>query len=110
MKNLTKMSIYLNVNLKYISSEKDNKILIMIEISLNEDQKKDFQKNGFLIIESFLDTANIERLYESFNNLFIGKFETGIEPDEWNWKFESGPKDVILLHILMFHFLYRHYR
>ena len=66
----------------------------MIEISLNEDQKKDFQKNGFLIIESFLDTSHIERLYERFHNLFNGKFETGIEPDEWNWKFETGPKDA----------------
>ena len=66
----------------------------MIEISLNEDQKKDFQKNGFLIIESFLDTTHFERLYERFHSLFNGNFETGIEPDEWNWKFESGPKDV----------------
>ena len=66
----------------------------MVEISLNEDQKKDFQKNGFLIIENFLDTTLIERLYERFQGLFNGNFETGIEPDEWNWKFESGPKDV----------------
>ena len=47
----------------------DNKIFIMIEISLNEGQKKDFQKNGFLIIESFLNTTNFERLYERFHNL-----------------------------------------
>ena len=83
---------------------------MMIEISLNEDQKKDFQKNGFLIIESFLDTTHFERLYERFHNLFNGNFETGIEPDEWNWKFESGPKDVILLHIQVSLFLYRHYQ
>ena len=48
----------------------------MIEISLNEDQKKDFQKNGFLIIESFLDTTHFERLYERFHSLFKGNFET----------------------------------
>ena len=64
----------------------------MIEISLNEDQK-DFQK-WFFIIESFLHIAHIDQLYERVHNLFTGKFETGIEPDEWNWKFESGPKDV----------------
>ena len=42
----------------------------MIEVSLNEDQIKDFQKNGFLIIESFLNTTHFERLYERFHNLF----------------------------------------
>ena len=50
----------------------------MIEISLNEDQKKDFQKNGFLIIESFLDPAHFEELYERFQSLFNGNLETGI--------------------------------
>ena len=53
----------------------------MIEISLNDDQRKDFQKNGFLIIESFLNTAHFDQLYESVHNLFTGNFETGIEPD-----------------------------
>ena len=48
-----------------------------------------------MIIESFLDTTHFERLYERFHSLFNGNFETGIEPDEWNWKFESGPKMLL---------------
>ena len=38
----------------------------MIEISLNEDQKKDFQKNGFLIIESFLNTIHLSDYMRGF--------------------------------------------
>ena len=67
----------------------------MIEITLNDKQKKEFQKNGFLVIENFLDTSLIDRLHNKLQNLFAGKFETGIEPDEWNWRYErDDPKNT----------------
>ena len=67
----------------------------MIEISLNEDQKKDFQKNGFLIIESFLDTTHFERLYERFHSLFNGNFETGIEQTSGIGSLKVDPKMLL---------------
>ena len=42
--------------------------------------------NGFVIFDKFLLEENIEILKNRFNDLFDGKFENTIEPDEWNWK------------------------
>ena len=53
----------------------------MIAIDLTEDLKKNFQKDGFLIIENFLESQFIPNLSEKFPKLFSGDFETGIEPD-----------------------------
>ena len=45
-----------------------------------------FKRNGYLIVENFLDTAQVEALRGSFPKLFAGKFDTGIYPDEWYWR------------------------
>ena len=45
-----------------------------------------FNNNGFIIFDKFLLEENIEILKNRFNDLFDGKFENTIEPDEWNWK------------------------
>ena len=45
-----------------------------------------FNKNGFVIFDKFLLEENIEILKNRFDDLFDGKFENTIEPDEWNWK------------------------
>jgi hypothetical protein len=66
----------------------------MIKINLNEDLKKQFQEDGFLILENFLDDQFIPHLIEKFPKLFSGDFETGIEPDEWNWKQGRDPENV----------------
>ena len=52
-----------------------------------------FNKNGFVIFDKFLLEENIEILKNRFDDLFDGKFENTIEPDEWNWKKNlSDPK------------------
>ena len=52
-----------------------------------------FNNNGFVIFDKFLLEENIEILKNRFNDLFDGKFENKIEPDEWNWKKNlSDPK------------------
>ena len=66
----------------------------MITIDLTEDLKKNFQKDGFLILENFLKSQFIPNLNEKFIKLFSGHFETGIEPDEWNWKQGRDPENV----------------
>jgi len=45
-----------------------------------------FKNNGFIIFDKFLLEENIEILKDKFDDLFNGKFENTIEPDEWNWK------------------------
>ena len=66
----------------------------MIKFDLTEDLKKQFQEDGFLILENFLDHQLIPHLTEKFPKLFSGDFETGIEPDEWNWKQGRDPENV----------------
>ncbi len=66
----------------------------MITIDLTEDLKKNFQKDGFLILENFLEIQFIPNLSEKFPKLFSGDFETGIEPDEWNWRQGRDPENV----------------
>ena len=58
-----------------------------IEIT-NEIEK--FNKNGFVVFDKFLLEKKIEILKNRFDDLFDGKFENTIEPDEWNWKKDSS--------------------
>ena len=55
------------------------------KINLNNEIET-FNKNGFVIFDKFLLEENIEILKNRFDDLFDGKFENTIEPDEWNWK------------------------
>ncbi|NDH59919.1 MAG: phytanoyl-CoA dioxygenase family protein, partial [Proteobacteria bacterium] len=66
----------------------------MINFELSENLIEEFNNNGFLILDNFLDLNYIDDLRNKFEPLFKGNFETGIEPDEWNWKFGKDPKDV----------------
>ena len=66
----------------------------MINISLNDDLLEDFNKNGFLVLDKFIDLQYLEDLKERIEPLFKGEFETGIEPDEWNWKYGKDSNDV----------------
>ena len=66
----------------------------MINFELNDNLIKDFHENGFLILDKFIDLKYLNNLKNRFNPLFEGKFETGIEPDEWNWKFDDDKLDV----------------
>ena len=53
----------------------------MINLELNQNQINQFNENGFLIIDKFIDLEFIEKLKSRFEPLFKGEFETGIEPD-----------------------------
>ncbi len=55
-------------------------------IEISSKLKKKFNDQGYLILKEFLDNKVITNLAYKFQNLFSGKFETGIEPDEWNWR------------------------
>ena len=58
----------------------------MIKASLTEKQLIDFNNDGFLTVDNFIELQYLEDLKTRINLLFKGSFETGIEPDEWNWR------------------------
>jgi len=58
----------------------------MIKASLTEKQLIDFNNDGFLTVDNFIELQYLEDLKLRINLLFKGSFETGIEPNEWNWR------------------------
>ena len=60
-------------------------------MKLNKNQ---YDKDGFLIVNGLIDGAIIGDLHLAFQDLFSGKFETGIMPDEINW--QQGKSDPSL--------------
>jgi ectoine hydroxylase-related dioxygenase (phytanoyl-CoA dioxygenase family) len=63
-------------------------------ISLTEDQIGEFQRNGFVTVANVLDASTIEAARNCFEPLFSGKFETGLYPDEWNWRMGRDREDL----------------
>ena len=58
------------------------------------EQISRFRDDGFLILDRFLDPASVGRASARFEPLFRGEFDTGLYPDEWNWKEGRDPPDV----------------
>ncbi|MCY3609687.1 MAG: phytanoyl-CoA dioxygenase family protein [Acidimicrobiaceae bacterium] len=52
---------------------------------LTADEVASFSADGFVTVDSLIDSDLIEPLKERFERLFRGEFETGISPDEVNW-------------------------
>ena len=44
------------------------------------------QRDGFLVVERLIEPEAAARLAARFGPLFRGEFETGLYPDEWNWR------------------------
>lgn len=47
-----------------------------------------------MVVEDALDESTVAAARSRIEPLFAGCFETGIQPDEWNWSPESGARDV----------------
>ena len=60
---------------------------------LSSDQVDAFHRDGFLILQRFIDPGWAGRLAARFEPLFAGRFETGLMPDEWNWRPGRDPAD-----------------
>jgi len=61
--------------------------------ALTADQARSFDRDGFLILERLIDPAWADALAGRFEPLFAGRFETGLMPDEWNWREGRDPPD-----------------
>ena len=48
--------------------------------------KRCFWRDGFAVAPRFLSPDGVRAVAARFAPLFAGEFETGIQPDEWNWR------------------------
>ena len=55
-------------------------------MELTEKQIAQFREDGFLLVEGFVSEDLVTAAGERFAGLFRGHFETGLQPDEWNWR------------------------
>lgn len=53
-----------------------------------------FDADGFLVVDRLIDPDRIPPLHRAFEDLFHGRFETGVRPDEVNW--QAGESDPAL--------------
>ena len=51
-------------------------------VELSEKQIAQFQDDGFLILPKLIDGETAARVAARYEDLFRGKFETGLYPDE----------------------------
>jgi ectoine hydroxylase-related dioxygenase (phytanoyl-CoA dioxygenase family) len=65
-----------------------------MEIALTTEQIESFQRDGFVVVEGALDHETLIATRSRFEPLFSGRFETGLQPDEWNWRADTGARDV----------------
>jgi phytanoyl-CoA hydroxylase len=60
-------------------------------LGLTDEHVKRFHADGFVVVDQIIEPELARRALARFDDLFSGKFETGLNPDEWNWK--SGKDD-----------------
>ena len=59
-------------------------------IKISDAERDSFDKDGFLIVDHLVDSTIVPGLHQAFTDLFRGKFETGVRPDEVNWQEATG--------------------
>jgi 2-oxoglutarate-dependent dioxygenase len=62
-------------------------------VELTTAQIEQFRTDGVLILERFLTASEVSEARARFEPLFRGEFETGLYPDEWNWRADRDPPD-----------------
>jgi ectoine hydroxylase-related dioxygenase (phytanoyl-CoA dioxygenase family) len=53
-----------------------------------------FRRDGFLVVERLIEPEAAACLAARFGPLFRGEFETGLDPDEWNWREGQDAEDL----------------
>jgi ectoine hydroxylase-related dioxygenase (phytanoyl-CoA dioxygenase family) len=61
---------------------------------ITEQQIEQFKQDGFIIVDKIIEREQVSLLLERFDKIFYGEYETGLDPDEVNWK--SGRDDESL--------------
>ncbi len=59
-------------------------------IGLDASARQRFDDDGFVVVDRLIDSERIPQLHQAFDDVFAGKFETGVRPDEVNWQQADG--------------------
>lgn len=65
----------------------------MVELEITDEQIADFDRDGFIQVDRIISNEAVELLRERFDRLFDGEWETGLVPDEVNWKAGRDPEE-----------------
>jgi len=63
-------------------------------VQLTPAQIERFNADGFLTLDQFLSAEEVALARARFEPLFRGEFETGLYPDEWNWRVGRDRADL----------------
>ena len=63
----------------------------MFNFEITDEQIESFSSDGFVVVDRIISDENVALLRERLDVLFSGEYETGIGPDEVNWKKERDP-------------------
>ncbi len=59
----------------------------------SQAQIESYQRDGFLVVEQFLESDEVDRVREHFARVFAHEWETGLQPDEVNYVPDVTPPD-----------------
>jgi ectoine hydroxylase-related dioxygenase (phytanoyl-CoA dioxygenase family) len=59
-------------------------------IRLDASARQRFDDDGFVVVDRLIDSERIPQLRQAFSDVFAGRFETGVRPDEVNWQQADG--------------------
>ena len=62
----------------------------MLPLDFTEADRERYAQDGYLIVNRLIDPACIPALHQAYEELFNGRFETGVRPDEVNWQYADG--------------------
>ncbi len=66
----------------------------MFELDISDAQVERFHADGFIIVDRIISDEQVALLRERFEHLFRGEWETGLTPDEVNWRAGRDREDV----------------
>ena len=64
-----------------------------VTVEITGEHVKKFRADGFVVVDSIIDPDLAATVAARYEDLFDGRFETGLLPDEWNWKPGRDPRD-----------------
>jgi ectoine hydroxylase-related dioxygenase (phytanoyl-CoA dioxygenase family) len=65
----------------------------MFNFNIGKEHVERFREEGFVVVDRIISDDNVTLLRERLDALFAGQYETGIDPDEVNWKAGRDPSD-----------------
>ena len=66
----------------------------MAGFALTAEQRASYAEDGFVVVPRIIPVETAVRLRERFEPMFRGEFETGLLPDEWNWRAGRDADDL----------------